>query len=147
MWLKNCGQRWTKFFFQKRRIFSKTAESTILWLNGFLKSLMVLPTKIRHFSFNFDKVLRRVNRRLLRNGFIFEHSYASCGKRQKSCTLIVILVILSYLTSPIFNSSSKLIGFFFFANEEVLPLLQTKYPVWIIIRHFFLFRESATQNY
>ena len=34
--------------------------------------------------------------------FIFEHSYISYGKRQKSCTLIVILVILSYLTSPAF---------------------------------------------
>ena len=50
--------------------------------------------------------------------FIVEHSYISYGKRQKSCTLIVILVILSYLTSPIFNSSSKATGFFF-ANEEV----------------------------
>ena len=39
--------------------------------------------------------------------FIFEHSYVSYDKRQKSCTLIVILVILSYLTSPILNSSSK----------------------------------------
>ena len=28
---------------------------------------------------------------------IFEHSYVSYGKPQKSCTLIVILVILSYL--------------------------------------------------
>ena len=27
--------------------------------------------------------------------FIFEHSYVSYGKRQKSCTLIVIFVILS----------------------------------------------------
>ena len=51
--------------------------------------------------------------------FIFEHSYISYGKRQKSCCLIVILVILSYLTSPIFNSSSKSTGFFF-ANEEVV---------------------------
>ena len=51
--------------------------------------------------------------------FIFEHSYISYGKRQKSCTLIVIFIILSYQTSPIFNSSSKSTGFFF-ANEEVL---------------------------
>ena len=48
--------------------------------------------------------------------FIFEHSYISYGKRQKSCTLIVILVRLSYLTSPIFNSSSKSTGFFFFCK-------------------------------
>ena len=33
-----------------------------------------------------------LNRRLLRNGLIFEHSHVSYGKRQKSCTLIVILV-------------------------------------------------------
>ena len=32
--------------------------------------------------------------------FIFEESYILNGKRQKSCTLIVILVILSYLTFP-----------------------------------------------
>ena len=44
--------------------------------------------------------------------FIFEHSYISYGKRQKSCCLIVILVILSYLTSPTFNSSSKSTGYF-----------------------------------
>ena len=44
--------------------------------------------------------------------FIFEHSYISYGKRQKCCTLIVILVILSYRTSPILNSSSKSTGFF-----------------------------------
>ena len=45
--------------------------------------------------------------------FIFEESHISYGKRQKSYTLIVILVILSYLTSPIFNLSSKSTGFFF----------------------------------
>ena len=47
--------------------------------------------------------------------FIFEESYISYGKRQKSCILIVIviLVILPYLTSPIFNSSSKSTGYFF----------------------------------
>ena len=50
---------------------------------------------------------------------IFEQSYISYGKRQKSCTLIVIKIILSYLTSPILNSSSKSTGFFFFANEEI----------------------------
>ena len=44
--------------------------------------------------------------------FIFEHGYVSYDKRQKSCTFIVILIILSYLTSPIFNSSSKSTGFF-----------------------------------
>ena len=39
--------------------------------------------------------------------FIFEESYISYDKRQKTFTLIVILVRLSYLTSPIFNSSAK----------------------------------------
>ena len=38
--------------------------------------------------------------------------YAVYSKRQKSCTLIVIWIILSYLTSPIFNSSSKSTGYF-----------------------------------
>ena len=49
---------------------------------------------------------------IIQKRFIFEHSYVLYGKRQKSCTLIVILVILSYLTSPIFNLSSKLTGYF-----------------------------------
>ena len=44
--------------------------------------------------------------------FIFEESHILYSKRQKSCTLIVVLVILSYLTSPIFNSSSKSTGYF-----------------------------------
>ena len=48
--------------------------------------------------------------------FIVEESYISYGKRQKSCTFIVILVISSYLTSLIFNSSSKSTG----SNEEVI---------------------------
>ena len=39
--------------------------------------------------------------------FIFKESYISYGKRQKSCTLIVILVKCLYLTSPIFNSLAK----------------------------------------
>ena len=43
------------------------------------------------------------------------------GKRQNSCTLIVILVILSYLKYPIFNSSSKSTGYFI-VNEEVYTL-------------------------
>ena len=39
--------------------------------------------------------------------FIFKESYISYGKRQKSCTLIVIMVKCLYLTSPIFNSLAK----------------------------------------
>ena len=51
--------------------------------------------------------------------FIFEESYVSYGKRQKSCTLIVVLVKRLYLTSLIFNSSAKSNRLFFIANEEV----------------------------
>ena len=39
--------------------------------------------------------------------FVFKESYISYGKRQKSCTLIVVWVKCLYLTSPIFNSSAK----------------------------------------
>ena len=39
--------------------------------------------------------------------FVFKESYISYGKRQKSCTLIVIWVKCLYLTSPIFNSLAK----------------------------------------
>ena len=50
--------------------------------------------------------------------FIFEQSFISYGKRQKSCTLIIIQVISSYLTSPIFNSSSKSTGYFFLKSRK-----------------------------
>ena len=77
--------------------------------------------------------------------FIFEHSYISYGKRQKSCTLIVILVILSYQTSPIFNSSSKSTGFFFFANEEVNFFSQLFY---IVKKNpCILLKKLASKNY
>ena len=39
--------------------------------------------------------------------FISEEGYISYGKLQKTCTLIVVYVNCLYLTSPIFNSSSK----------------------------------------
>ena len=52
--------------------------------------------------------------------FVFKESYISYGKRQKSCTLIVICVKCLYLTSTIFNSSAKSNRLFFIANEEVL---------------------------
>ena len=45
--------------------------------------------------------------------FIFEESYISYGKRQKSGTLIVVYVKCLYLTSPTFNSSSKSNRIFF----------------------------------
>ena len=52
--------------------------------------------------------------------FIFEESYILNGKRQKSCTLIVILVKCLYLTSPTFNSSPNRNTGFFIANKEVV---------------------------
>ena len=65
--------------------------------------------------------------------FIFEHSYNSYGKRQKSCCLIVILVILSYLTSTIFNSSSKSIGFYCKrGSTNKKPILNSTFPVVIV---------------
>ena len=44
---------------------------------------------------------------ILINGSFLKESYISYGKRQKSCTLIVIWVKCLYLTSPTFNSSAK----------------------------------------
>ena len=43
---------------------------------------------------------------------IFEHSYDSYSKRQKNCTLIVILVISSYLASPILIRRQSQTGYF-----------------------------------
>ena len=51
--------------------------------------------------------------------FIFKESYISYGKRQKSCTSIVVKVKCLYLTSPIFNSSSKSTGFFFWRRGSI----------------------------
>ena len=50
--------------------------------------------------------------------FVFKESYISYGKRQKSCTLIVIFVILSYQTSPTFNLSSKSHRFFLLQRRK-----------------------------
>ena len=52
--------------------------------------------------------------------FIFEESYISYGKRQKSCTLIVIWVKCLYLTSPTFNLSVKVEPYFLSDWEVVL---------------------------
>ena len=54
--------------------------------------------------------------------FVFKESYISYGKRQKSCTLIVIWVKCLYLTYPTFNSSAKSNRLFFIAKEEVVTL-------------------------
>ena len=42
---------------------------------------------------------------ITRKRFIVEENYISYGKRQNSCTLIVIKVKCLYLSSPTFNSS------------------------------------------
>ena len=60
---------------------------------------------------------------------IFEHSYVSYGKRQKKCTIIVIQVILSYLTSPIFNSSSKSTGYFYCKGGSSSSNFQPKHAI------------------
>ena len=66
--------------------------------------------------------------------FIFKESYISYGKRQKNCTLIVVLVKCLYLTSPIFNSLAKsnrtfylpgrkyLLNLLYVKNEKLQPL-------------------------
>ena len=56
--------------------------------------------------------------------FIFEESYISYGKRQKSCTLIVIWVKCLYLTSPTLNSSAK--------SNRLFLLQRRKYFVTIL---------------
>ena len=53
--------------------------------------------------------------------FVFEESYISYDKRQKSCTLIVVLVKCLYLTSPTFNSSAK--------SNRLFLLQRRKYEV------------------
>ena len=50
--------------------------------------------------------------------FIFEESYISYGKRQNSCTFIIILVRLSYLTSPIFQFVVKVDRLFFLQTRK-----------------------------
>ena len=61
--------------------------------------------------------------------FDFQESYILYGRRQKSCTLIVVSVKCMYLTSPTFNSSAK---------SNRLFLLQTRkyffvWPFWLIL--------------
>ena len=56
-WHKNCGQRRTKFFFSKRRIFSKTATVTILKpspMDSSRKTILesVITPKTKFFSPN-----------------------------------------------------------------------------------------------
>ena len=65
----------------------------IFWTKTFLLKKYILLGKIFYL--------------ITHKRFIFEESYISYGKRQKSCTLIFIYFKSLCLTSPIFNSSSK----------------------------------------
>ena len=63
--------------------------------------------------------------------FVFKESYISYGKRQKSCTLIVILVKCLYLTSPIFNSLAKSNRTFYLPGRKYnLFSLASRYWHW-----------------
>ena len=70
--------------------------------------------------------------------FIFEQSFISYGNRQKSCILIVIFVILSYLTSPIFiRRSRQSRPDIFFEKEEVVhcqdPNMNFNIPTYMLL--------------
>ena len=63
-----------------------------------------------------------LNRWYLINGsFLSRVTFHIRSKRQKSCTLIVILVKCLYLTSPIFNSSAKSNRTFYGLFKKVIP--------------------------
>ena len=64
----------------------------------------------------------------------------SYGKRQKSCTLIVILVKCLYLTSPIFNSSAKSNRTFYLPGEEVDSTYYQCYSIiFVLILNWILY--------
>ena len=63
--------------------------------------------------------------------FIFKESYISYGKRQKSCTLIVVLVKCLYLTSPIFNSLAKSDRTFYLPGRKYI-FVTTKH-IWLLL--------------
>ena len=56
--------------------------------------------------------------------FVFKESYISYGKRQKSCTLIVIWVKCLYLTYPTFNSSAKSNRLFLLQRRKYFYLIR-----------------------
>ena len=79
--------------------------------------------------------------------FIFEESYISYGKCQKSCTLIVVLVKCFYLMSPIFYSSAKSNRTFYLRSFIVL---QTAFPgsfKYYTIGCFFRVLGRATKGF
>ena len=59
-----------------------------------------------------------------------------CSKRQKSCTLIVILVKCLYLTSPIFNSSSK--------SNRLFLLQRRKYMFCVYFFSLVFYNKAVT---
>ena len=67
--------------------------------------------------------------------FVFKESYISYGKRQKSCTLIVIWVKCLYLTSPTFNSSAKSNRLFLLQRRKYFNQNRLNFDVSKVRRH------------
>ena len=76
------------------------ARAVLFGRSTFGRDSFVVPSLVD------TRVLADIIIGVLKNIIVF-WSTLRFGKRQKSCTLIVILIIFTYLTSPIFNSSSK----------------------------------------
>ena len=89
--------------FMSNRRFKKGTFSRKIRFYFFLKLFLHTFCQKRTFCYSttfFESLITHKR-------FIFKESYISYGKRQKSCTLIVIWVKCLYLTSPTFNSSAK----------------------------------------
>ena len=86
-----------------------------------------------------------LNRRLLRNGSFFQHSYISYGKRQKSCTLVIVIwVKCLYLTSPIFNSSAKSNRLFYCKRGSILLFKNFLFQIYVF---FFQCQKYAFSDF
>ena len=68
-------------------------------------------------------------------------------KRQKSCTLIVSLIILSYQTSLILNSSSKSTGIFFLQTKKYLLLESFSQEKAIFFREIATFYQILFESW
>ena len=75
----NFPQKWTAYEIQKRRSGSK---KSVFWQKVCKNSLIKKPHFFQKPTFFESPITQKQ--------FIFEQSYISYGKRQKSCTLIVI---------------------------------------------------------
>ena len=106
----NYAQRWTVYelsAIQKRCLFFKVRFFIKQFCTLFAKNGLGYPT-------TFIESLTTHKR------FIFKESYISYGKRQKSCTLIVIWVKCLYLTSPTFNFVGKVKPAFLLQTRKYL---------------------------